>query len=119
MFMKATLQPNSARHVGADRGLGLGGSPQNRGERDTAGFPWSHAANARWPRRGLARNCPGMSAIPAQRAVKRHPAPLKQVQVAAMAPERFVEVLDEAAYARMAAMIERAQPVLRGRVVWN
>ncbi|MGI8572066.1 MAG: hypothetical protein ACR2L9_05485 [Solirubrobacteraceae bacterium] len=46
-------------------------------------------------------------------------APIKQVHIAAMATERFVEVLDEGAYARMRSMIERAQVVLRGRVVWN
>jgi trehalose synthase len=54
-----------------------------------------------------------------QPAATRAPAPLKQVDVAPMALERFADVLDEAGYAHLTKIIERAQQLLRGRVVWN
>jgi trehalose synthase len=47
------------------------------------------------------------------------PARLEQVDVAPLALERFADVLDERGYERLTEVIERAQLVLRGRVVWN
>ncbi len=44
---------------------------------------------------------------------------LKQVAVPALSPSRFAEVLDEAAYASLQGLIERAVPALHGRVIWN
>ena len=37
----------------------------------------------------------------------------------ALSPDRFAEVLDEAGYAWLQGLIERATPVLHGRVIWN
>jgi trehalose synthase len=44
---------------------------------------------------------------------------LKQVSVPPLAPQRFQEVLEPEEYRWLLGLIERAQPALRGRVIWN